>query len=67
MKYLCLISVELLCDYGFAVNFDAKHVYLRKGILILVGNRDPTSVLLNLTQPLIPHSWVTLYPSPWTQ
>ena len=30
MKNRFLMSVEKLCDGGFSVNFDAKHVYLQK-------------------------------------
>ena len=42
MKDPCLISVGQLCDDGFAINFDANHVYLQKGDLQLIGTRDPS-------------------------
>ena len=45
MKYHCLMSVGKLCDNGFAVNFDATHVYLLKVILLPIVNRDTASGL----------------------
>ena len=39
------MSVGQLCDYGFAIQFDATHVYLQKVKLLLIGTRDPTSGL----------------------
>ena len=44
MKDRCLMSVGKLCDDGSAVNFDARHVYL-KSRLILIGNIDHMSGL----------------------
>ena len=34
-----------LCDDGFVIDFDANHVYLRKGKLLILGTRYPTLVL----------------------
>ena len=39
------MSEDQLCDDGFAINFDATHVYLQKVILLLLSTRDPTSGL----------------------
>ena len=48
MRYLCLICVGQLRDYGFSVNFDAKCVYLKIGILLLIENRGPTQKLYSI-------------------
>ena len=44
-KDRCLMSVSQICDEGFAIKFDATHVYLQKGRLILIGTIDITSGL----------------------
>ena len=45
MKDNCLVSIGQLCDDVFTVKNYAKHVYLQKGIILLIGDRYPTSGL----------------------
>ena len=45
MKDICVISVGQLCDDRFAVNFNNKNFFLRKGSDVLTGYRDATTGL----------------------
>ena len=72
MKDLYLVSVVNTCDDGFAVNFDAKHVYLRKVQLLLIGNRYTLSGLYNIdfytpTHPPQIENTTDLYLDPLTE
>ena len=56
MKDCCFISVVELCDDGFALNFDSKNLFLRKGNGFLIGYMYATTDLylieFNKPQPL---------------
>ena len=42
------MSVGQIFDDGFAVHFDANHVYLQKVRLLLIGNRYPSTGLYHI-------------------
>ena len=60
MKDRCLMYVGKLCDDGTAINFDAIHVSLQKGRLILIGNRDhmPGLYYIDFYTPTHPPNFV---------
>ena len=51
------MSVGQIYDDGFAINFDASHVYLQKGRLLLLGTIYPASGLyyIDFDSPTHPH------------